>query len=303
MSDPQIRVTLTDANTGRQMAQTHLPADRLPESFAAETTMHIAGEHWRVVFADPMTREEALRRGELRLSLAKAAVVPTKDILYTLPTICPDLPRTTSHVTAQGMYALALRLHEDDWRQIELISASYDNTIGEELAGITRVFQTAGKYNGRFWGFRDIYRRQTITAPLRPLISLKDLAAQLPLDTVTFAGVSYQESNGLIERGFAFDLGGLAVYGVNSEGLATVLGISRIHDGQALRPRNILNAMAAMQGLSAPNLPEVPGSVCAALAALMVRYELRLVDWCAMRVIPATGEAIWAHFNHQASES
>src|SRR5690242_17556226 len=108
-----IHVELFDAATGTLIGEADLPAEQLPESFAASTTLHLGDADWHVERAEPMTRDEYVKAGHLVLRLREVVQVDPKQILFSLPTIEDALPPLHD---GPGEEAAALR--EDDWRQV-----------------------------------------------------------------------------------------------------------------------------------------------------------------------------------------
>ncbi|MDQ2903870.1 MAG: hypothetical protein M3Y81_09985 [Chloroflexota bacterium] len=153
---PTVETLFIDASTGEVFERVDMPADRLPASFVPATTMHIDGEDWRVIKAEPMTAEEFVRTGRLVLMLQKMKIVkvPVRDILFTLPTLCNEIPPLVSGSTKYRKNIL--ELHEDDWRQIECLSSSYRSVIDAEVANVMRVYREASVDNGLFLGFTDL---------------------------------------------------------------------------------------------------------------------------------------------------
>lgn len=88
----QVHVVFVDASTGQAIGQTVMPLERLPASFATSTTMHIGGDDWNVVRAEPLTADEFGRTGELQLTLARIQRISPQAILYTMPSLWADLP-------------------------------------------------------------------------------------------------------------------------------------------------------------------------------------------------------------------
>src|SRR6516164_1245381 len=122
-----------DAATGQMFSQSHMPIAKLPRSFEAQTTMHRPDGDWEVVSARPMTAEEALASGKLVLVLRKIETesVDPKDMLFSLATIC-DGPLPVIGEGSSKLDADVIELHEDDWRQIEWISAMFRDVIDRE---------------------------------------------------------------------------------------------------------------------------------------------------------------------------
>src|SRR5262249_38241347 len=133
--------------------------DQLPDTFALETTLDLAGAPYVVVRADPQTKAEFAKNKRLSVGLRRLERVDPKKILFSLPTICgAALPRTS----AAAAHDDVVILHEDDWRQCELISNSHSGDISAELAAIRHIRAEEAATAG----WRKIHLREGITHPL-----------------------------------------------------------------------------------------------------------------------------------------
>jgi hypothetical protein len=253
-----VRVTFVDAESGATLARSDIKPEQLPESFEADTMLDLQGQKWRVTAAEPMTRAEYVQSGELLLTLGKLdiAEIPPGDLLYSLPTICDGIPGVASNSTKLGKSVL--ELHEDDWRQTELISIALAEEIDIGFAYIRRIYDEERTPIGVF---KKIHVRKEVPVPL---VGCELRVAQLQLalgrEAVRLDGLSYQGVAGLIDGGFAFATpSALRIYGIEREGVATTIGL-------------------LTHGLS--------GSVDAqTISRLMKDHGLLLVDWCALRQI------------------
>jgi hypothetical protein len=250
-----VEVFFVDAATGKAFAQASMPPESLPETFARDTTLDLAGQDWRVVKAEPLTAREFTRTGKLVLTLEKVVSMPARDILYTLPTICDEIPGIAKGTTKQGKNIF--EMHEDDWRQIELVSRSYLEMINSQFSEIVRIFKDHGVRGDKFLGFRDIYVRKGIKAPIQTRFALSELYAVFPASRSDYDGFAYRQGDGLIAGGFAFGIDALTVYGQQIDGLIKALGIQfsvgKVNDSI---------------------------SVAAYFETIMAVHNLCLVDWC-----------------------
>lgn len=187
-------------------------------------------------------------------------IVPPQDILYSLPTLCDQLPT----VDPGAADADRLALHEDDWRQVELISAGLNEVVATELAAIRHIYekQAVTASDGNITGFRSLHLRTSPTAPLAPPPPAAALHLALPAEH-TYAGIGFADAPGVAVDSFGFTYGPFDIYGLITEGTVTVLAL------QLSRP------------------PTGTGDASAALAALMRRHTLVLVDWCQCALIDA----------------
>ena len=234
-----IHVQLVNAATQTVMGEADLPVEQLPETFAVATTLHLGGTDWRVESATPVTREEYVKTGQLVLVLRKIEMVDPKTILFSLPTIENTMPP----LDAAGEAACAL--HEDDWRQHELVSARFEPEIAAELADIRKI-----RDDRTGPGWKTIHVRSRIPEPLGGrTIALADLAAALgdpAREALALGGTT-------VAGGFAYAIGGGFVYGREDGGLVRELAVARRTDPSGL---------AAFAGAN----------------------QLVLVDWCAASV-------------------
>lgn len=260
-----IETIFIDGSTGNVIVQADMPAERLPQRFDLETTLHIGGEDWAVTNAEPMTAEEFMQTGKLVLQLQKVVKVAANDILFTLPTLCGDIPPVLAGSKKQGKHIF--ELHEDDWRQIEFISLAQHNAIELEFAKIRDIYQQYRINNGQFLAFKNIHVRQHIDAPLSEEISFNQLTDFFAMMLSHYDGIAYQGSDGLIAGGFAFNVASLLFYGQYIEDRVKICGIK-----------------------VGENVLTKSNDIARALQRFMTRYHLYLVDWCRLQIIPANSE-------------
>lgn len=206
---------MIDGATGRLLGETDLRAEQLPESFAAPTTLHIAGDDWQVESAEPVTRAEYVASGALRLVLRKIELVDPKRLLFSLPTLENELPPVVA-----GNVEHALVLHEDDWRQHELISSRFEPEIAAELAQIRAVYECR-----KGVGFERLHVRKLIPDPLDG-VTLALVDVKRVLGEVVRRDVAFRGHAGVVAGGFAFELDRGVIYGREEAGIVRVLAIA-----------------------------------------------------------------------------
>ena len=241
-----VHVELFDAVTRELLGAADLPIDQLPESFAVSTTLHLGNTDWHVEEADPVDRAEFAARGTLRLVLRKIEHVDPKKILFSLPTLENALPPL---LPSDPAAAAAFTIHEDDWRQIELVAESHAAAIDADLAAIREVKSERGDLPG----FRRLHVRERIPQPLAAL--------RIPLDDIRTAlgapprrDLALHDRGSIVEGGFAFDAGEGMIYGRAEHEHVVALCIWR-------------------------------DAGLAALVELARTHGLVLVDWCATSVL------------------
>jgi hypothetical protein len=261
-----IHVEFFDHATGEVFTQTDLPVERLPESFEADTTMHLGEQDWNAIEARPVTAAAFRRTGKLMLILRKANPVTMVDpstILFSLPTITNDaLPPI-----AAGSSKLdrdVIEIHEDDWRQIEWVSASFSDAAASDLDAIRLIYE----HHRAEYGFRQLHLRRAIPVPLEDRqLRLEDLRAALGPHARWLVGFAYRGVAGIIESSFAVRLiSSIEMYGVAPEGLVQALCFANTATNNAPRP-DVEN-----------------------LARLAATHDLILADWCAAARIRPSAE-------------
>ena len=251
-----IQVTFIDANTQMPFARSDVPLDRLPETFGLDTTMHLGDDDWRVVKAEPLTSAEFAQTGKLALTMARVQHVSPKDILYSLPTLNNDLPRVIGGAQQdQRIFSM----HEDNWRQIEFVSAIYTNAIHAQIGEIRRIFDEESVQTEGFTAFRRLYVRKEIPTPIADPLALSFVLSLFAANSTPFDGLAIGTATDLVEGGFALDLSGIVLYGQQLEGNVAALGLAR-----------------------GTNRSANPATLSGLFAALMRQNSLSLVDWCSM---------------------
>jgi hypothetical protein len=72
-----ITVTFVDDVTGRVVSTSRMPLERLPETFAVDTELDMAGARYTVVRAEPSVKAEFKRTRQLKVVLRKQALSQT----------------------------------------------------------------------------------------------------------------------------------------------------------------------------------------------------------------------------------
>ncbi len=257
-----VRVEFLDADSGKSLFKTDSPPGRLPGSFGKPTSVQIEGVEYDVIRAEPADAEAYLKAGRLRLWVRKRVFVPLNRILFSLPTIVDRLPSLVE-APAKGDF---LELHEDDWRQVELVSAGVLEAVDAELAEVSRVHRESRVE----WGWSRMHVRREPSRPLGDArIPLDRLRGRFRTDARRFDGVRLKGEDGLVEGGFAFETGSLlAVYGQEEAGVLRCCGI----------------------------VPRAAPADAAPLAAFCADFSLWLVDWCRAERLPADPAAFAEYF-------
>ena len=132
-----IRVEFINVDTGKVFTTSDVSPENLPDTFAINTTMHLGLEDWEVVSAEPTHKNDFLKTHKLRLVLRKVVLMDPKKILFTFPSICNYL----GELTVEPRTGNELIIHEDNWRNIEIVSRKFENDVDSDLREIFKVHQ------------------------------------------------------------------------------------------------------------------------------------------------------------------
>jgi hypothetical protein len=170
-----ISVSFLDADTGASIAQSQVPVEDLPASFATRTTVSLGGADWTVERAEPADSARFQTSGKLSLWLRRVQWMDPAKILVSLPTLADELPPTG----ASGLRPSdpVLELHEDDWRQIEFVARHHAPAIERACAAVRRIH--AEERQGG--GFRRLHIRKEIPQPIAgSQVRLAEITALVP---------------------------------------------------------------------------------------------------------------------------
>jgi hypothetical protein len=211
-----VRVTFIDAGDGEVIAESDVPVDELPDSFAEPTTIHLGDNEWRVERAEPVDRAGFGASKRLTLTLQRVMTIDPGLLRYSLPTIEDRLP-----VLMQADTTGAFELREDDWRQREFVSKRFSSEVDAELADIEAIIAS-----GDGFGFENIHIRSRINDPLAgvdlPVATLRSACGDMTEGPLAMAG-------GLVAGGFYFATSSGVVYGQLEGDSVATLGIAEGH--------------------------------------------------------------------------
>ena len=264
----KVKVTFVEADSGRTVAETSVPPEQLPESFEADTTVTLQDQPWEVLKAEPVTRAEYVRSRALRLTVRRLnlASMPPGELLYSLPTICDAIPAVEAGTSKLGKNVL--ELHEDDWRQVELIASVNRAEAQDCLKKIRGIFETQ---RASSVGFRSVHVRTEVAAPLRGSQLTSDALRSTFASARELDGLGYQGVAGLIGGGFALEATGVTVFGL-------------------ARGENV--EVCCFHFRPEPTLPDE----AEALSSLMAATNTLLVDWCRAAEVEADPAALKRYF-------
>jgi len=261
-----IAVAFIDDRTGAQIAVSNVPPEQLPDSFALDTELDLAGSHYVVVRAEPQTKSEFSKSKRLTVMLRHVETVNPQDVLFSMPSICgAALP-----AAARGLISgEAIVLREDDWRQCEFVATAHSTEVSAELSAIRHIHSNAAASVG----WKEIHVRERIAHPLAPGTTWS-MVAEL-IESFEPVGVAFGQKDNAVANAVGAKLPDqVVVWGVVDSGQLTVLCVENLERASPL---------------TATTLRRVADNL-----------SLALVDWCRCRVhcrdvvISSAAGAIWS---------
>ena len=253
----KVKTTFIDDETGSTIGVTKMVAEDLPETFEVQTTMHISDVEWEVVSASPQTRIQYAKSKCLTLRLRKIEWNNPASILYSLPSICDGMPALGDKSVSTDDCVL----HEDDWRQLELVARQHTEEIEVQILAIRQIHE----HHSVDVGWNSVHCRGKPDPPIPASFDVQDICRFFG-SNAPIRGVTYTGAQTTIATGFSIKpYDGLTLYGLSPDGGVTVLGI--VNETRA----TVLDAAIAN------------------LSSLAIEYELDLLHWCrCQRAAPST---------------
>lgn len=141
-------------------------------------------------------------------------------IYFSLATLNDALPAVDPRIKPSGK---DLVLHEDDWRQFETVSRTFDEQIGAEIADVKSIFKEHSKISGEYRIFHKLHVRKRITHPLSTPIGWTDLLAASGIKEASISRVGFRDAQGMVRGGFSFHVGQLTVFSIRDQGKVDTL--------------------------------------------------------------------------------
>ncbi len=153
-------------------------------------------------------------------SAAETQMVDPNTIYFSIATLNDALPSVdpSNKPTEKDLV-----LHEDDWRQFEAVSRTFDEQIGAEIADVQRIFNEHSKVSGEYRIFSKIHIRKRIARPLSTPIVWNDLLVASGIKEASVSGVGFRDGQGMVRGGFSFQIGQITVFGIRDQDTVAML--------------------------------------------------------------------------------
>lgn len=221
----KIHVELVDSIKNSIIAVSkRLPSD-LPDKLEKGMILEIMGEEWSVTEANPFEKSEFIKTKRLRIKLVKISYDNPKDTLFSLPTISDEIEKLESETKSQKE---TFSILEDDWRQLEFISAVHADSIAEELEDIRSIYMD----HSVGIGFNKIHARSRIPRPFSDKSIRVSKIKEVLQPRKDFKALSYYESNGVVSNSFAWEtVWGHVIWGhTDNNGMIQIMCITRDYE-------------------------------------------------------------------------
>lgn len=136
-------------------------------------------------------------------------MVDPRDVLFSLPTINDALPAIDVGASADN----AFTIHEDDWRQFEVVSAEFRELIDAEFFDIHVIHARHSRKVGEFQAFSRMHVRNRIPSPVKNPLSWSGLLVAAGVSEKDVTPLALRDGGGVIRGGYSFRVGGLTVFG------------------------------------------------------------------------------------------
>lgn len=145
-------------------------------------------------------------------------------ILFSIPTVAEDGPFTSGADDSMPLDSDCVDIHEDEWRQVELVSASHLRAARSDLLEIQKIRDASTKHGI----YREMLVRGSIPKPLddRPFVLDQIRDVFTPVPRVRRLRVFSSTNQSVLHQDcFGLEIGDvLKIYGVRDDGYVHVCG-------------------------------------------------------------------------------
>lgn len=265
-----VRVEFINAKDKSVIAVSYMSLEKLPDSFAIDTTFDLKNSKWAVVTADPIEKSKFAQTRKLRLVLSPVTMGAPSDIAFSVATISDDVGTVAGDALPNETI---LSIHEDDWRQEEFVSQKFLGEVQLEIADIQNIYQ---KERAEV-GFKKVHVRARIPTPFEDrTITLPDLEGFFR-PQAKFESVGFQRTRGAIPNSFAWKLDpNFVLWGITDKSGK----IERLCVQGAPASENIARFSEAFSSFNS-------------------QYKMIFVDWCRTTKISSDVLAFTGYFQKQ----
>lgn len=203
-----IHVQFIDASTNEKIGVANMKEEQLPLSFSKPVTMQLQNKEWQIIKAEPEDAFQFKETKHLTLWLSRFEKPDPNEIRFSIPTISNETPPS---LTESLLADFEITLHEDDWRQIELLPLTLLPAIQEEMTEVEAILFPDDETENKN-GYDKIHVRTKIgTTSLN--ISFDEFCDVVNTSQNGVIKIANVNGTGYVQNGFAIKSANYTYYG------------------------------------------------------------------------------------------
>jgi hypothetical protein len=218
MFPKKINVTFKHV-AGHILGECKIYEEHLPEVFKRPLIIEAFGRSWRVLEADPRENKDFVYKRKLSLVVVESERAGEYVPFHFTATIAGSMPEV---VESSDYSDFGVDILEEEWRQVEMLPASYLPMVNEEIAVIEGILRP-GKGVSVLKGYGTRHMRERIGGGGLN-ISLEEFCKVV--DASKFSSLRFNGS-GYVRNGFVLQSAGFTYYGTVVGGVVKDLCVYR----------------------------------------------------------------------------
>lgn len=190
--------------SGYQIGICKLYEEQLPRKFKRPIIIKAFEKKWRVLKADPLENKDFVYSRKLELVVVEPELAGKLVPEYFTATVVGSMPEV---VPSSDYSDFEVEILEEEWRQVELLPASYLPVVNEEIAVIENLLRPGNGAN-MLRGYEKRYIRNKI-APQSLNICLNEFCKEV--ESSKLGNLRFNES--YVKNGFVLKSAGFTYYG------------------------------------------------------------------------------------------